>query len=133
MSVAPPLRHHWRRVIPATLVVTASLAITACGGSSHKSSNSSGSGSSKSSGSSAGWNTATTASAGGGMAALVKAAKAEGTLNVIALPPTWANYGEQISTFEKKYGIKVNNRATRTARARTRSTRQVARQPEPRA
>jgi putative spermidine/putrescine transport system substrate-binding protein len=43
------------------------------------------------------------------MAALVKAAKAEGTLNVIALPPTWANYGTIISTFQKKYGIKVNS------------------------
>ena len=43
------------------------------------------------------------------MNALVAAAKAEGTLNVIALPPTWANYGTIISTFEKKYGIKVNS------------------------
>jgi putative spermidine/putrescine transport system substrate-binding protein len=43
------------------------------------------------------------------MSALVKAAKAEGTLNVIALPPTWANYGTIISTFEKDYGIKVNS------------------------
>jgi len=55
------------------------------------------------------WSTPTSAKAGGGMAALVKAAKAEGTLNVIALPPTWANYGELISTFSKKYGIKVNS------------------------
>ena len=43
------------------------------------------------------------------MSALVAAAKKEGTLNVIALPPTWANYGTIISTFEKKYGIKVNS------------------------
>jgi putative spermidine/putrescine transport system substrate-binding protein len=43
------------------------------------------------------------------MSALEKAAKAEGTLNVIALPPTWANYGAIISTFEKDYGIKVNS------------------------
>jgi putative spermidine/putrescine transport system substrate-binding protein len=43
------------------------------------------------------------------MNALVAAAKAEGTLNVIALPPTWANYGAIISTFEKKYGIKINS------------------------
>ena len=43
------------------------------------------------------------------MSALEKAAKAEGTLNVIALPPTWANYGTIISTFEKEYGIKVNS------------------------
>lgn len=42
-------------------------------------------------------------------AALMKAAKAEGGLNTIALPPDWANYGEIISTFEKKYGIKITN------------------------
>jgi putative spermidine/putrescine transport system substrate-binding protein len=43
------------------------------------------------------------------MNALIAAAKKEGTLNVIALPPTWANYGTIISTFEKKYGITVNS------------------------
>jgi putative spermidine/putrescine transport system substrate-binding protein len=68
------------------------------------SSSSSGSG-----GSSVNWTNEASASAGGGMSALVKAAKAEGTLNVIALPPTWANYGAIISTFEKDYGIKVNS------------------------
>jgi putative spermidine/putrescine transport system substrate-binding protein len=55
------------------------------------------------------WAKVTSAQAGGGMAALVKAAKAEKSLNVIALPPTWANYGKEISTFEKKYGIKINS------------------------
>ena len=50
---------------------------------------------------------ATSAEDLGGMDALVSAAKEEGTLNVIALPPDWANYGEIISAFEKKYGIKV--------------------------
>jgi putative spermidine/putrescine transport system substrate-binding protein len=44
-----------------------------------------------------------------GLAALVKAAKKEGHLNTIALPPDWANYGEMISTFQKKYGIKITN------------------------
>lgn len=53
--------------------------------------------------------TATSAAAAGGMSALVAAAKQEGTLNVIALPPDWANYGEIISTFSHKYGIKVNS------------------------
>ena len=37
------------------------------------------------------------------MDALVKAANAEGQLNVIALPPSWANYGKIIGGFEKKY------------------------------
>src|SRR4051794_29711798 len=44
-----------------------------------------------------------------GMAALVKAAKKEGKLNTIALPPDWANYGEMISAFQKKYSIKITN------------------------
>ena len=43
------------------------------------------------------------------MNTLVAAAKKEGTLNVIALPPTWANYGAIISDFEKTYGITVNS------------------------
>ena len=65
--------------------------------------------SSSSSSSSVNWSTVTTAAAGGGMAALIKAAKAEGTLNVIALPPTWANYGTIIADFEKTYGITINS------------------------
>jgi ABC-type Fe3+ transport system, periplasmic component len=43
------------------------------------------------------------------MNALVAAAKKEGTLNVIALPPTWANYGAILSAFTTKYGIKINS------------------------
>src|SRR5690348_7956490 len=53
--------------------------------------------------------TATSAAALGGMDALVAAAKKEGQLNVIALPPDWANYGEIIKAFGDKYGIKVNS------------------------
>jgi putative spermidine/putrescine transport system substrate-binding protein len=45
----------------------------------------------------------------GGMDALVDAAKKEGQLNVIALPPDWANYGAIIRAFSDKYGIKVNS------------------------
>jgi putative spermidine/putrescine transport system substrate-binding protein len=45
----------------------------------------------------------------GDMDALVKAAQAEGELNVIALPPDWANYGEIIDAFAAKYDIKVNS------------------------
>jgi putative spermidine/putrescine transport system substrate-binding protein len=43
------------------------------------------------------------------MAALVAAAKKEGKLNVIALPNNWANYGNIIQGFEKKYGIQINS------------------------
>jgi putative spermidine/putrescine transport system substrate-binding protein len=45
----------------------------------------------------------------GGMAQLVSLAKAEGKLNVIALPPDWANYGAIISGFTAKYGIPITS------------------------
>jgi ABC-type Fe3+ transport system substrate-binding protein len=83
----------------AVAVVTAGLTLTACG--------SSDGGSSGGSGKDAA--TATSADDLGGMDALVKAAKAEGTLNVIALPPSWANYEEMLKTFGDKYDIKINS------------------------
>ncbi|SDS22520.1 putative spermidine/putrescine transport system substrate-binding protein [Nocardioides scoriae] len=52
---------------------------------------------------------ATSAQDFGGMDKLVAAAKKEGELNTIALPPDWANYGNIISAFSDKYGIKVNS------------------------
>jgi ABC-type Fe3+ transport system substrate-binding protein len=84
----------------AVVAVTAGLALTACG--------SSGGGTG---GTGGGTNAATATSAQdvGGMDALVKAAKAEGTLNVIALPPDWANYGAMLKAFGDKYGIKINS------------------------
>ncbi|MGG5257905.1 ABC transporter substrate-binding protein [Phycicoccus avicenniae] len=54
--------------------------------------------------------TATSAEELGGMDALEAAAKKEGALNVIALPPDWANYGEVIKAFQAKYpDIKVTS------------------------
>jgi putative spermidine/putrescine transport system substrate-binding protein len=53
--------------------------------------------------------TATSSEDFGGMEELIAAAQDEGELNVIALPPDWANYGEIISTFEEKYDIEVNS------------------------
>jgi len=55
------------------------------------------------------WSTATSATAGGGLAALVSAAKAEGKLNVITLPSNWANYGTIMKQFSKQYGIKITD------------------------
>lgn len=52
---------------------------------------------------------ATSAADFGGMDGLVESAKKEGELNVIALPPDWANYGAIIKAFTDKYGIKVNS------------------------
>jgi putative spermidine/putrescine transport system substrate-binding protein len=45
----------------------------------------------------------------GGVDTLVSDARKEGTLNVIALPPDWANYGAIISGFTARYGIKINS------------------------
>lgn len=53
--------------------------------------------------------TATSSEDFGGMEELIAAAQDEGELNVIALPPDWANYGEIISTFEEKYDIEVSS------------------------
>ncbi|AGZ42459.1 putative ABC transporter substrate-binding protein [Actinoplanes friuliensis DSM 7358] len=63
----------------------------------------------ESAGASSGAASAISAADLGGLDALVTAAKAEGQLNVIALPPDWANYGEIIKAFGTKYGIKVNS------------------------
>jgi putative spermidine/putrescine transport system substrate-binding protein len=46
---------------------------------------------------------------GANMSGLIDAAKKEGELNVIALPPDWANYGAIIKAFGDKYGIRVNS------------------------
>jgi putative spermidine/putrescine transport system substrate-binding protein len=53
--------------------------------------------------------TATDLKSAGGMDALVKAAKAEGELNIITVPRDWANYGEAIDIFTKAFGIKIND------------------------
>jgi len=42
------------------------------------------------------------------MGQLVAAAKQEGQLTVIALPHDWCGYGDVISGFKQKYGLKVN-------------------------
>ena len=56
----------------------------------------------KSDSNSSGAATAASAADLGGMDALVTAAKKEGKLNVIALPPDWANYGEIIKAFKRQ-------------------------------
>lgn len=52
---------------------------------------------------------ATSVAGFGGMSGLVKAAKKEGKLNVITLPANWANYGNIMKDFQKKYGIKITD------------------------
>jgi putative spermidine/putrescine transport system substrate-binding protein len=77
------------------------LALAACAPPSDNSGGSGGSGSDAAK--------ATAAKDLGGMSALEKAAKKEGQLNVIALPPDWANYANVINGFSTKYGIKVKS------------------------
>ena len=94
-----------RYLAGAALVVATAFALTACAGTAG-------------SGSSGGSKTLTLAQAQaaasaddfGGMDGLVAAANKEGHLNVITLPPSWANYGQIIQGFQKKYpGIKINS------------------------
>ncbi|AJE39704.1 ABC transporter substrate-binding protein [Streptomyces nodosus] len=79
-------------------LVVAALALSACGAAPDKASTGADGKSAAS---------ATSAADFGGLDALVKAAKKEGTLHAIALPRDWANYGALIDGFQKKYGIKV--------------------------
>jgi len=78
------------------VVVGSVILLAACGQASNSGSNTSAA-------------SAQSASDVGGMSALVSAAKKEGQLNVIALPPDWANYGAVISGFTAKYGIKISS------------------------
>ncbi|MCM3781211.1 ABC transporter substrate-binding protein [Microbacterium hydrocarbonoxydans] len=78
------------------LVTTAALALTACSGAADAAGSGSGDGSVDAA-------TATSVEDFGTFADLEEAAKAEGQLNVIALPRDWANYGEIIDLFMEKY------------------------------
>jgi putative spermidine/putrescine transport system substrate-binding protein len=86
---------NWHRFHRLGLAVAAVLIVSACG--------------STSTAGSTDWSKQTSASGGGGMEALIAAAKTEGKLTVIALPPDWANYGAIISGFKAKYGIDVTS------------------------
>lgn len=89
-----------RTTATAAAVATAALLLAGCGGDGA-------SAGSAASGVDAA--TATSAEDFGGFDALVEAAEAEGELNVIALPESWANYGEIIALFEEKYDITVTS------------------------
>ncbi|KQW45995.1 ABC transporter substrate-binding protein [Nocardioides sp. Root1257] len=92
-----------RRWVVAGVALAATTALAACAPPSSDDNSSDGS----SGGTDA--KTATSADDFGGMDALVKAAQKEGTLNVIALPPDWANYGNIIKAFQDKYDITVKS------------------------
>jgi putative spermidine/putrescine transport system substrate-binding protein len=91
-----------RRIVSVSIVALAAISLTGCAA------GTAGSGSTPTASVNAA--TATSAAAFGGLPGLVKAANAEGQLNVITLPPSWANYGKIIAGFEKKYPkIKINS------------------------
>lgn len=87
------------------LAASAALLLSACSGSaSADSAGTAGSGTKAA--------TATSLKDFGSLADLAKAAEAEGQLNVVALPHDWANYGEILDTFKKKYPKITVNEAT---------------------
>ena len=88
------------RAVSVAVAVAAAVAMAGCSPPAKDSGSSSAAGSVAS---------ATSAEAAGGLSALEAAAKKEGQLNVIALPPNWANYANVIKGFTAKYGIKVNS------------------------
>jgi putative spermidine/putrescine transport system substrate-binding protein len=51
----------------------------------------------------------TSAKAAGGLKGLEAACKKEGKLNIIATPVDWANYGEIINNFKKKYKVTIDS------------------------
>jgi putative spermidine/putrescine transport system substrate-binding protein len=53
--------------------------------------------------------TAPNASAFGGIAKLIKAAQKEGTLNIIATPRDWADYGDAMDIMTNVFGIKISS------------------------
>jgi putative spermidine/putrescine transport system substrate-binding protein len=92
-----------RHVVGLALVAVTAISLTACSTGSTNTGSTSTISKAKA-------ETATSVAAFGGMSGLVAAANAEGQLNVITLPPSWANYGKIIAGFEKKYPkIKINS------------------------
>ncbi|MFF7358202.1 MULTISPECIES: ABC transporter substrate-binding protein [Streptomyces] len=88
-------------VLGGCIAVVAAFALSACGAAPDNASTTTKDGKSAA--------TATSAADFGGMDALVKAAKKEGTLHIIAVPRDWANYGALIDGFQKKYGVKIDD------------------------
>lgn len=109
------LKFSSRRSLSVAVLASVSLILTACGGAQNGTNTSADS--SASAKNTVSVNTtggkdasqATSAEEFGGLAALEEAAKAEGQLNLIALPHDWSNWGEVIAAFKAKYPeIKVN-------------------------
>jgi putative spermidine/putrescine transport system substrate-binding protein len=102
------VRQRWMGIAVAALAAT--VAVSACSSSkSPSSSSSSAGGSSSAAAKTTDASKAQSAADLGGMDVLIADAKKEGTLNLIAVPRTWAGYGAIIDAFTAKYGIKINS------------------------
>ena len=55
------------------------------------------------------WATCTDVASCGGMSALVKAAQAEGSLNITTVLRNWADYGDAIDAYQAAFGIHIND------------------------
>ncbi|MEU8702729.1 extracellular solute-binding protein [Streptomyces sp. NPDC048680] len=97
----PRIRAHGRTVAALALGTAALTALTACGAAPEE----------KAEAGATGVQPAEAVSVAdfGGLDKLVAAAEKEGELNVIALPPDWANYGELIKAFQAKYKVKIKS------------------------
>jgi putative spermidine/putrescine transport system substrate-binding protein len=98
-----------RRGLIAGLAIGAAALVTACAPPSSTATTSSSPAASAGGAGAAAPASAKSAADAGGLPALEAAAKKEGALNVIALPPDWANYGAVIAGFKTKYGLTVNS------------------------
>jgi putative spermidine/putrescine transport system substrate-binding protein len=83
-------KNHRLQIAGVGLVISA-LVLSACGGGAAKD-----------------FSKIDSATAAGGMDALVAAAKAEGQLTTIALPHDWCDYGDLLTGFKAKYGLTIN-------------------------
>jgi putative spermidine/putrescine transport system substrate-binding protein len=101
-KVRSKVRAHGRLVAALALSTAALTALSACGAKPTPAADAAAPGGVKAS-------AATSVSDFGSMKDLVAAAEKEGTLNAIALPPDWANYGEIIKAFEATYKVKVKD------------------------
>lgn len=95
----PRIRATGRAVAAVALGTAALTALTACGAAPEDEAGAKGVKSAE----------ATSVKDFGGLDKLVAAAEKEGELNVIALPPDWANYGELIKAFQAKYKVRIKS------------------------
>jgi putative spermidine/putrescine transport system substrate-binding protein len=96
-----------RKSLYVVPVVLASALLAACSSSSSSTATSSDAASASASDSASSSMSASAASCGTTVADIATAAKAEGNVNLIALPDTWANYAGILKSFRDTYGLEA--------------------------